>query len=146
MNLDKPQHRGLDAAEGKGKSSHWSIPPMRLLFDLGKAKGHRGWVSVSGQGIDPGTTRVAETQQLRDLVEGFPGCIVECRPNVAVAPLLDEIEMGMAAGNDQGQRTSLAQLTVRHQDGMNVPLQVVDGQEWFVEGKGQRLGVSNSNQ
>jgi hypothetical protein len=146
MNLDKTQHRGLDAAEGEGESSCGSIRSMRLVFDLGKAEGHCGWVSVSGQGIDPGTTRVAETKQLRNLVEGFPGCIVECRPNVAVAPLLDEIEMGMAAGNDQGQRASLAQLTVRHEDGVNVPLQVVDREERFVEGKGQGLGVSNSNQ
>ena len=119
---------------------------MHLLFDLGKAKGHRGRVSVSGEGIDPGTTRVAQPKQLSDLVEGFPGCIVERGPNVAVAPLLDEIEMGMAAGNDQSQRASLPRLTVRHQDGVNVPLQVVDGEERFVQGKGQRLGVSNSNQ
>jgi putative nucleotidyltransferase with HDIG domain len=144
--LDKTQHRGFDAAEGEGKSNHWGIRPMRLLFDLGKAESHCGWVSVSRQGIDPGSTRVAETQQLSDLVEGFPGCIVERGANVAVAPLLEEIEMGMAPGNDQGQRASLPQLTVRHQDGVDVPLQVVDGHQRFVEGKGQRLGVSNSNQ
>ncbi len=146
MNLDKSQYRGLDAAEGEGESSHGSIRSMYLLFDLGKAKGHRGRVSVSSEGIDPRTTRVAQPKQLSDLVKGFPGCIVERGPNIAVAPLLDEIEMGMAAGNDQGQRASLAQLTVRHQDGVNVSLQVVDGQERFVQGKGQRLGVSNSNQ
>src|ERR1700679_1248329 len=116
---------------------------MRLLLDLGKAEGYRGRVSVNSQGIDPGTTRVAETKQLCDLVEGFAGCIVERGADVAVGSLLKHIEMGMAAGNDQGQRASLAQLTVRHQDGVNVPLQVVDGHQRFVEGKGKRFGVSN---
>jgi hypothetical protein len=146
MNLDKTQHRGFDAAEGEGKSSQGSIRSMRLLFYLGKAKGHRGRVSVSGQDIDPGTTRVAQPKQLRDFVEGFPSRIVKRGPNIAVVSLLNEIEMGMAAGNDQGQGTGFAQLTVRHQHSVDVPLQVVNGQERFVEGKRQGLGVSNANQ
>ncbi len=39
---------------------------------------------MSGQRIDPGTARVAQSQQLGDLVEGLAGCIVERGAHVAV--------------------------------------------------------------
>ena len=86
MNLDITKHRGLDAAEGEGKSSGRRIRAVSLLFDLGEGKGDGGGIPMSGQRIDPGTARVAQSQQLGDLVEGLAGCIVERGAHVAVAP------------------------------------------------------------
>ena len=67
---------------------------------------------MRGQRIDPGTTRVAQSQQLGDLVERFARRIVERGANVLVskasALVANEIEMGVTAGNNQGQRSSNA--------------------------------------
>ena len=83
---------------------------MSLLLDLGEGKGDGRRVPVRGQGIDPGAARVAQPQQFGDLVEGFAGCIVERGANVTVGkalPLMTgQIKMGVAAGDDQGQRSS----------------------------------------
>ena len=87
---------------------------MSLLFDLGERKGDGGGVPVRGQRIDPGTARVAQSQQLGDLVEGFAGCIVEGGAHVAISKALTlmpgEIEVGVTAGNHQGQRSAMRQV------------------------------------
>ena len=57
--------------------------------------------------------------------------------------------MGVAAGNDQGQRSAIPQLehlAVRQQNGVDVTLKVVDGDERLAQGKGERLGIGDSNQ
>ena len=65
---------------------------------------------MGGQRIDPGAARIAQSQQLGDFVEGFAGRIVERGADVAIgkafALVADEVKMGVATGNDQGQRSA----------------------------------------
>ena len=103
--------------------------------------------------IDPRAPRVAQSQQLGDLVEGLAGCIVECGANVAVVKalslMLSQIKMGMAAGNHQGQRSGIPiveRFPLRQQNGVNVPFQMVDGDERLPQGECQRFGVSDAYQ
>ncbi len=83
---------------------------MSFLFHLGQGKRDRRRIPMRRQRIDPGTARIAQSQQLGDLVEGFAGRIVERGADVAIGKALalvaDEIKMGMATGNDQGQRSA----------------------------------------
>jgi hypothetical protein len=67
---------------------------------------------VRGKGIDPGAARVAQSQQLGDLVEGLAGRIVERGANIAIgeALALSEVEMGVTTGHDQGQRPGIRQM------------------------------------
>src|ERR1700692_2256112 len=119
---------------------------MSCLFDLGQSKGDGGRVAVRRQRIDPRTARVAQAQQLGDFVESLAGRIVEGGANVLVSKALalvpGEIEVGVTAGNDQGQRSAIAQVerfAVRQQNGVNVTLQVVDGDERLFTGEGTWL-------
>ena len=67
---------------------------------------------MGGKRIDPGAARVAQSQQLGDFVKGLAGRIVERGADVAVGKALSlmpgEIEMGVAAGNHQGQGSGMA--------------------------------------
>jgi hypothetical protein len=57
--------------------------------------------------------------------------------------------MRVATGNDQGQRSAIPQLehlAMRQQNGVNMTLKVVYGDERLAQGKGERLGIGDSNQ
>ena len=111
------------------------------------------WVSVKAtavgspcgaSAVDPGTTWVAQSQQLGDLVERLAGRIVEGGANVLVSKALalvaNEIEVGVTARNHQGQRSVITQITrfaVRQQHGVDMALEVVDSNEGLVQGEGQ---------
>ena len=108
---------------------------------------------MRGERIDPWTARVPKSQQLGDLVKGLSGCIVERGAHVAVGKALSlmpgQIKMGVASGNHQGEgsRTAIGQqFLLCHQNGVNVTLKMIDGDERLVQGKGQRLGVRDAHQ
>ncbi len=126
---------------------------MRLLLHLGEGKGDRRGIPMRGQRIDPRAARVPQSQQLGDLVKSFAGGIVECGAHVAVGkalPLMPgQIKMGVATGNHQGQGSCMAiveHFLLRQQNGVNVTLKVVDGDERLAQGEGQRLGVRDAHQ
>jgi poly(A) polymerase len=153
VNLNIPKHCGLDAAEGEGESLDRRIRAMSFLFHLGKGKRDRRRVPMRRQRIDPGAARIAQSQQLCDLVEGLAGRIVERGADVAIGKALaliaDKIKMGMATGNDQGQRSSIAQFehfTMRQQNRVNMTLKMINGDERLAQSKGERLGIGDSNQ
>ena len=60
-----------------------------------------------GEGVDPGAAGIAEAEQLGDLVVGFAGSVVEGAADEGVVPGAvggaGEIEMGVAAGDDEGE-------------------------------------------
>jgi hypothetical protein len=58
---------------------------------------------VNRQCIDPGTAGITQPQQFGDFVEGLAGCVVDGCAHVTETLALGEIEVGVAAGNDQGQ-------------------------------------------
>ena len=70
-------------------------------------------------------------------------------------PLLGQVKMSVAARNHQSQHGKIHLpiiflefffLAFFEQDGMNVSFEVIDGDQGLVEGEGQRLGVSDSDQ
>jgi hypothetical protein len=106
---------------------------------------------MRGERIDPRPARVAQSQQLSDLVKGLAGGIVERRAHVAVSKALSlvpgEIEMGVAAGNHEGQGSRIViieHFLLRQQNGVNVTLEMVDRDERLAQGEGQRLGVGDA--
>jgi hypothetical protein len=108
---------------------------------------------MRGQRINPRAARVAQSQQFGDLVKGFSGCIVERGAHVAICEALSfmpgQIKMSVAAGNHQGQGSAIAiveHFLLRHQNGVNMTLEVVNGDQRLAQGKGQRFGISDAHQ
>ena len=69
---------------------------------------------MGGEGVDPGAAGVAEAEEFGDLVVGFAGGVVYGAAYVAVGPgavasllLSGQIEMGVAAGDYQGEEGEL---------------------------------------
>src|SRR5438309_9369984 len=110
------QYRGLDPAVGKIKTGTVvvtafyaalpSFPPVAML-DLRRGKLHGSRIAMQGQAIDDRSARIAETEQLRDLVECLAGSIVSRVPDILVRPafvfLLGEIEMRVSSRDHQSQ-------------------------------------------
>lgn len=113
-------------------------------------------VAVGGESVDPGATGIAETEQLGDLVVGLAGGVVHGAAYVAVVPgvvggaAAREIEMGMTTGDDQRQQRewdgSVPAMLCLHEDGVNVALKMVDGDEGLAGSEGQRLGIKDADQ
>ena len=80
---------------------------MELGFDLREGEGDRCGVAVVGEGVDPGAAGVAEAEKLGDFVVGFAGGVVNGAADEGVVPGAvggsGEIEVGVAAGDDEGQ-------------------------------------------
>ena len=78
---------------------------VELGLDLREGKGHGVRIAVLGEGVDPGTSGIAEAEELGDLVVGFAGGVVEGAADEGVVPGAvggaGEIEVGVAAGDDE---------------------------------------------
>ncbi len=99
---------GLDAAEGEVEVRAGGGIRVAVL-DRREGEGDGAWVAVRSEAVDPGAAGVAETEELGDLVEGFAGGVVDGAADVAVVPgaslpcLSGEVEVGVAAGDDEGE-------------------------------------------
>jgi hypothetical protein len=120
MEFDVAQDGGLDAGEGKeeagieacdgrGAGALGARRPsvqVSLGLDLGEGKRDGAGVAVESESVDPGTAGVAEAEELGDFVVGFAGGIVEGTADEGVVPSVfegaDEVQVGMAAGDDEG--------------------------------------------
>ena len=74
--------------------------------DLAEGEGYSVRVAMEGKRVDPGTTGVAEAEQLGNLIEGFPGSIIDSTADALIAPgrlycSRRQIEMRVAAGNNE---------------------------------------------
>ena len=155
MGVDVAEDGGLDAAEGEVEvrafvvlvGAFLLVMPSRevAVFDLGEGEGDGAGVAVGGEGVDPGAAGVAEAEELGDLVVGFAGGVVDRAAYVAVGPgaiaslLLGEVEMGVAAGDDEGEQREFHRgfgaLARLHQDGVDVAFEVVDGDQRACRGR-----------
>ena len=96
---------------------------------------------MGGEGVDPGAAGVAEAEELGDLVEGFAGGVVYRVADVAVVPAVvaarcGEIEVGVAAGDDEGEEWAVMgarRAGASPEDGVDVAFEVVDGDEGLAE-------------
>ena len=90
---------------GFGGLGAWGFAAeVKLGFDLREGKGNGVGVAVQGEGVDPGATGVAETEELGDLVVGFAGGVVDGAADEGVGPgavgwgCMEK--MGVTAGDD----------------------------------------------
>ena len=78
-----------------------------LGLDLREGEGNGRWVAVGGEGVDPGATRVSQSEELGHLVEGLAGCIVHRVAHIAIGPdvsvTMDEVEVSVPTRDDEGQ-------------------------------------------
>ena len=88
---------------------------------------------MQGQAIDDRSARIAETEQLRDLVECLAGSIVSRVPDILVRPafvfLLGEIEMRVSSRDHQSQHWKhqfvVSLLALLEENRVNVAFQVI---------------------
>src|SRR3981189_3450135 len=167
VGLDVAEDGCFDAAEGEVEV--WAFAAGRGFFvcrytavamdawlDLAEGEGDGARVAVRGEGVDPGAARIAEAEEFCDLIVGFAGGVVDCATYVAVGPgvfgslLLCEIQMGMAAGDYEGQdrefHGGFAALAGFHQDSVDVAFEVVDGDQRLIEAEGEGFGVGDTDQ
>ena len=73
-------------------------------------------IAELGEGVDPGTAGIAEAEELGDFVVGFAGGVVDGAADESVGPCavrgLREIEMGVAAGDDEGEGWVIGEVCV----------------------------------
>ena len=167
VGLDVAEDGGLDAAEGEVEGGAGVLGVAGLLvgqrdagavrarLDRVELEGHGAGVAVGREGVDPGATGVAEAEQLGDLVVGLAGGVVDGAADVLVAPgacgaLRGEVEVGVAAGDDEGEQRELhggfGALAGLHQDGVDVAFEVIDADERNVEAEGEGLGVGDADE
>jgi len=132
---------------------------VKFGFDLRKSKRDGAWVSVQGEGIDPGTAGVSEAEELGDFVVGFTGGIVHGPTDEGVVPgavgRAGEIEMGVSTGDDEGEGGFVIEfravglaggVALVEEDGVDVALKMVDGDERDVLRIGESLCVGDANE
>ena len=129
---------------------------MCLGFDVREREWDRVRVAVGRERVDPWTTGIAEAEELGNFVEGFAGGVVEGAAYVAVGPagcvLLNEVEMGVPTRDDKCEGGKLERfilggspLGMLQENSVDVPFEVVDGDERQVAREGQGLGVTDSD-
>ena len=95
-----------DGGGGGGLGARGAAREMELGLDLREGEWHSARVAVEGQGVDPGTAGVAQAEEFGDFVVGFSGGVVEGAADEGVVPGVfdgaDEVEVGVAAGDDEG--------------------------------------------
>ena len=88
-------------------------------------EGEPGGIALAGQALDGGTTRVAEPQHLRDLVEGFAQRIVDRGAEPPIAPyILDDQKLAVTARHQQQQVGKIH--VVGQPGGQRVAFEMVD--------------------
>ena len=107
---EREEKMGVEVGDGGGFGGLRSgglARQVELWLDLREREGDGVGVAVLGEGVDPGASGIAEAKELGYLVEGFAGGIVEGAADEGVAPGVvggaGEIEVGVAAGDDQGE-------------------------------------------
>ena len=98
--------RCRDGRGSGGLGARGLAAEVDLGFDLREGE-RTAWGLPKGERVDPGTAGIAEAEQLGDLVVGFAGGVVDGAANERVGPGClcagrGEIEMGVAAGDDEG--------------------------------------------
>jgi hypothetical protein len=157
VGLDVAEDGGFDAAEGEveGGSRGGGVAALDGL----EAELDGAGITVGGERIHPGAPGVAEAEELGDLVVGFAGGVVDGAAYVAIAKgrvggvgglffvRLGEIEVGVAAGDDEGEQRGLRNLVnLLHEDRVDVAFQMIDGDERLAGGECERPGVGDADE
>ena len=140
------EHRGLQAAEAEIEIA---LQLRRVAVGVREAGGgqrDRAIVAAFGEPIDHRPARIAEAEQPRHLVVRLPRRIVTgpAQDLVRTRPL-DEIEAGVAAGDDQHDRGQ-RQLAVLQDERLDVAGEMMHGDERPSGGRGGGLGERHADQ
>ena len=171
MRIEARDGRGFGGFGARGLAAEVSFG-----FDLREGEnGTACGLPNAGEGVDPGTAGIAEAEELGDFVEGFAGGVVNGAADEGVMPRavggVREIEMRVAAGDDEGEGCASARRTVLidpspnrvtgvsldalrlcrgfalvEQDRVDVAFEMIDGDEWEVVGEGESLGVGDADE
>src|ERR1700722_6209885 len=80
---------------------------VKLGLDLRKGEGDGLWITVLGESVDPGSSGIAEAEELGNFVVSFAGCVVKGATDKRVLPGVGngsgQIEVGVATGDDESQ-------------------------------------------
>ena len=111
---EREEESGVEVGDGGGDGGFGAggaAGEMQFGLDSGEGEGDGARVAEGGEGVEPGTAGVAETEELGDLVVGFAGGIVEGAADEGVVPGAGggagKVEVGVAAGDDEGQSRGL---------------------------------------
>ena len=106
----RKEEAGIEVGDGGGTGglgARGLAGQMELGLNPRKRERDGERVAELGEAVDPGASGIAEAEQLGDLVVGFTGGVVEGAADERVGPGAvggaAEIEVSMAAGDDQGQ-------------------------------------------
>src|SRR5215469_7971409 len=145
-----PRPRGAGFFRQEGFFDRSSI----RMLDLRWREFHRARISMPGQPVDHRSAGIAQSDQLRNLVESLSRGIVASVPDVLVAPalgaLLRQVKMRVSAGNHQRQQRksqlAIPLLFFLEQYGVNVPFQMIDRNQRLLEGEGQSLRIADADE
>ncbi len=108
---------------------------------------YRARIAVGRKLIDDGAARIAESQEFRDLVVGFAGCVVARFSEQSIGEALADFEhMRMAAADDERERGVFNVGAGLQNHRVDVAFDMVDGDERQIAGKAQGLGVGDADQ
>ena len=100
----------VEARDGRGFRGFGArrlAAQVELGLDLREGERHGLRVAEAGERVDPRAAGIAEPEQLGDFVVGFAGGVVDGAADEGVVPRAvrgsGQIEMRVAAGDDQGQ-------------------------------------------
>ena len=132
---------------------------VKLGFDLREGEGYGMGVAVQGEGVDPWASGIAQTEEFGDFVIGFARSVVDGAADEGVVPgavgRAGEIEMCVATGDDEGESGLVVEIravgfaggtALVEEDGMDVPLKMVDGDERDVLRVGEGLCVDDADE
>src|SRR5258705_13969335 len=99
-------------------------------------------------------SRIAEPQQLSNLIESFASSIVASVADILIAPtiplLFGEIQMSVSARDDQREHRKLqiviSALLPFKKHSVNVALEMIYSDERLLQSKGQRFGKTDPDQ
>src|SRR5271156_2326557 len=111
-------------------------------------------IAMRRKPVDDRPPRIAQPKQLSDLVKRLSRRIVARVSYIAVGPKifmhLGKIKMRMSTRDHQSEhremKLAVFALTLLQQYRMNVPFQMVDGDQWFPERKGKSLGKADPHE
>ena len=124
------------------------------VLDLGERKLYRLRIAMFGQEIDGRPSRISEFEQLGDFVESLTGGVIARVSHIVVPPgarfSFDQKEVSVTTAYHQREhrkfQVAIAFLALFQQDGVDVSLEMIDCDERFGDGVGERLGVTQADQ
>lgn len=121
----------------------------RVALDLGDGKPDRSRIAIRGKFVDHRSARIAKAEELRHLVESLSSSIVSSFAEQAIVIAFANLkQVRVSAARHQRQRGELdgrAALAGFHDHRMNVPLDMIHGNQRHMCGEAEGLCIGNAD-